>query len=95
MSKARISFRTVVEVDLDLNKVEKYLKFKGWVDDGPYGPYARIFINKKYDDAAIKFLLTDKVADFSARMSDLVNELADYEERSVPDVIKDLQGVKE
>jgi len=94
MSKVKVKYTTEVEVEIDLKKVEDYLILKGWVDDGPYGEFGRLFVNKISDGGYIVttvLMTTDKIGDWNARMNELIKEVADAEKRSVPELLEDLK----
>lgn len=87
MSKVKITYKTTVKVDIDLNKVKEYLKSRGWTDDGPYGLFGRAYRN---GDGYIILMTTDKIGDWNPRMSEFVHELAEFEKRPIPEVLEDL-----
>ena len=90
MSEVTIIYKTKVTVDLGLKKIEEYLKSKGWTDNGPYGQFGRFYLNKEASKEVI-VPTTDKIGDFNTRMNELVQEVADAEERSVPNLLEHLK----
>lgn len=88
MSKITIRYQAVMTVDVNLEKVEKYLLSKGWVKDKKYGGFGWLF---KHDQHHMSVVLptVDTVVDFDRRISDLLHSVAFVEQRQVPDVIAD------
>jgi hypothetical protein len=90
MPKFKIRYDAVAECDLDLNTVEKYLKARKWRDAGSYGKFGRLFESVEYN-VTVALPTTDRIADFNARMAELVRTLASCEKRSVPEILADMQ----
>jgi hypothetical protein len=89
MSKVTVRYEAVVECNVDLKAVEKYLKSKEWRAAGSYGEFGRLFENTKYGET-VALPTTDKIADFNARIADLVRTLAGCEKRPVPEILADM-----
>ena len=85
MSTARI--RLTITVDFNLEELKDYLIRNGWKEDGPYGSYGRLF---RKGESGVLLATTDKIGDFNARMSEFFTELSEAEERTVPELLKDL-----
>jgi hypothetical protein len=90
MPKVTIRYEAVVECDLDLKAVEKYLNRRKWRDVGSYGKFGRSFESAEYSEA-VTLPTTDRIADFNTRIAELVRTLAWCEKRPVPEVLADMQ----
>jgi hypothetical protein len=90
MPKVIISYEAEVECDIDLKAVEKYLESKEWRDAGSYGRFGRSFESDEYGET-ITLPTTDRIADFNARIAELVRTLAWCEKRPVPEILADMQ----
>jgi hypothetical protein len=90
MPKVTLTYESVVECDLDLKAVEKYLESKKWRDTGSYGRFGRSFESDEYGKT-ITLPTTDRIADFNIRIAELVRTLAWCEKRPVPEILADMQ----
>ena len=90
MAKVTIRYEAEVECDLDLKEIEKYLGTKKWYDAGSYGKFGRSFESGEYGKT-VTLPTTERIADFNARIAELVRTLAWCEKRSVPEIIADMQ----
>jgi hypothetical protein len=88
--KVIIRYEAEVECDLDLKAVERYLNRRKWRDVGLYGRFGRSFESDEYGET-VTLPTTDSVADFNARIAELVRTLAWYEKRPVPEIPADMQ----
>jgi hypothetical protein len=71
--------------------VAAYLRDRGWIDGGPFGPFGRSF--KRDDDRGNNEVIVpmrQNLGDFVRRMAELVDKLSDFEDRSVAYVVQDL-----
>jgi hypothetical protein len=71
--------------------VAAYLRDRGWVDGGPFGPFGRGF--KRDDNRGsneVILPMRQNIADFVRRMAELVEKLSDFEDRPVAYVVQDL-----
>lgn len=75
MSKVTIRYDAVVECDLDLKAVARYLESKKWRDIGLYNKFGRIFESTEYDEI-VTLPTTDRIGDFNLRIAELVRTLA-------------------
>jgi hypothetical protein len=89
MSKLKITYKTTVEIDLDLKKIHDYLIEHGWEDRATFMRFGRLFVNDK--EACVVLPTTDKVGDWELRMNEFIHELAEAEGRPIPEVIRDLE----
>jgi hypothetical protein len=94
MSTAKIVYITYVTCNLTLESCKKYIESLGWIDDGVWGPYSRIY-KKVIDgkDEIIKLLTTDKVGDFDRVMSDFINEISIYEKLPIRDILAGIDAI--
>jgi len=84
------SVKCYVPFKADLKKIEGYLLEHGWKEESPYGEFGRFF--RKSDLRVTVLVTTEEVGDFRARIEDLVIDIALAEDRSVLEVIKDLES---
>jgi hypothetical protein len=75
MPKVTLTYESVVECDLDLKAIKKYLESKKWRDTGSYGRFGRYFESAEYGET-VTLPTTDRIADFNARIAELVRTLA-------------------
>jgi hypothetical protein len=78
-------------VALSPSHVGGYLRTHGWMDDGAYGAFGRMF-HREIDSYKYQVVLPTRasIADFSRRMAELVESLADAESRPARSVLFDL-----
>jgi hypothetical protein len=55
MAKVIIRYEAVVECDLDLKAVEKYLESRKWSDAGSYGKFGRSFESGEYGETVTRW----------------------------------------
>jgi hypothetical protein len=71
--------------------VAGYLRGRGWRDQGKYGSYGQLY-SKNVSDRAFNVVLPRlaTIADFAARMKELINVVAEVEDRGAAGVLFDL-----
>lgn len=71
--------------------VAAYLRSRGWIDQGRWGPHGRLFARSRENDR-IELMLPTKATllDFERRMAELVEELAHAEGESPTRILHDL-----
>lgn len=72
--------------------VAAWLRMQGYIHQGSYGDYGNIFVRTKDGEVNAELILptSSHARDFVRRMAELVNDLADAEDRSAVEVLRDL-----
>jgi hypothetical protein len=84
-------FDTQSIATLSPTHVSGYLLARGWSDQGPFGPNGRIYKRELGSSRQQVVLPTRRsIVDFTRRMAELVQTLAEVERREVPAIIFDL-----
>lgn len=87
----KMTFDTETVGALSPNHVGGYLHARGWVDRGAFGPNGRLYRREGGSDAQEIVLPTRRsVVDFTRRMAELVQTLAEVEQRDTASVVFDL-----
>lgn len=76
------------------NQLSSYLSYSGWLAEGVVNDVAQIWHRKEkeYERFEIIQPVTKEIKDYSQRILDLVEVLAEFEQRSVVEVINDLSN---
>lgn len=85
---SRSSPRIVDHVTID--QVSAYLKKSGWTSDGLLRTVATIWHRPEDFDAEVLLPTSQDVKDYTRRMQDAMSAIAEFEEREIKDVLRDV-----